>query len=133
MSQAFRAREPGRRTLLARIPLTEQLLEQLHDSGQLDVVLSAVQAASWTKSLDGSGAVLALGASGQPARLLLDDYVDPEEDRAVHFAAFTLWLRWRDEELLVHAAPGTGGEDPWSVQPAPSRSKMIRSAYRDRG
>lgn len=133
MSQAFRAREPTRRRLLARVPLTETLLEQLHDTGRLHVVFSAQAHTSRVASLDGSGATLFLGSSGQPVQLMLDDYVDPEEDRSVHFAAFTLLLRWRDEELLVHAAPGIGGEDPWSVQSAPSRSKTIRAAFRDRG
>lgn len=132
MSQAFRAREPARRTLLSRVPLTETMLERLHETGRLDVMFSAQAGASRVTSLDGSGAVLVLGASGQPVQLTLDDFVDPEEDRHVHFAAFTISLRWRDEELLVHASPGILMHDPWLVPSTPSRSAVIRAGFRPR-
>lgn len=98
--------------------MTETLLEQLHERGRLHVVLSSEASIESHVSLDGSGAVLFLGASGRPVQLLLDDYVDPEEDREVHFALVTFTLRWRDDELLVHGAAGTGAIDPWSARPA---------------
>ena len=114
------------------MPVTDALLEQLHETGRLHVVFSVQVATSQAAALDGSGAVLHLGASGQPVQLELDDYVDPEEDRHVYFASFTLTLRWRDDELLVFGAPGTGLQDPWDVPSAPCRSAVIRAAFRSR-
>lgn len=97
--------------------MTETLLEQLHERGRLHVVLGTEATSSTAASLDGSGAVLFLGASGRPVQLLLDDLVDPEEDRVVHFPSVTLTVRWRDDELLVFGAAGTGAVDPWAGPP----------------
>jgi hypothetical protein len=123
MSQAFRPREPARRRLLARVAMTETLLDQLHESGRLHVVLCTEASTTTAACLDGSGAILFLGASGRPVQLMLDDLVDPEEDRTVHFPSVTLTLRWRDEQLLVYAAPGSGAVDPWSPRPRAQRSR----------
>ncbi len=101
--------------------MTETLLVQLHERGRLHVVLADEAFVSTVPGLDGSGAVLFLGASGRPVQLLLEDLVDPEDDREVHFATVTLSIRWRDEELLVYASAADSAVDPWSPPPPPPR------------
>lgn len=117
MSQAFRPRERPRKRALARVVMTERLLEDLHEHGRLHVVLSSEAAATTAQALDGSGARLFLGASGRPTQLQLGNLVDPEEDREVHFPTVTLSIRWREDELSIFASAGTGRVDPWSDRP----------------
>ena len=118
VSQAFRPRERPRKRALARVTMTERLLEDLHEHGRLHVVLSSEAAQTTAEALDGSGARLFLGASGRPTQLLLNDLVDPEEDREVHFPTVTLSIRWREDELSIFASAGSGRVDPWADRPA---------------
>ncbi len=116
-----------RKSLLARVAMTETRLEQLHEHGRLHVVLAPEAWQSRDAALDGSGAVLLLAASGKPVQLLLDDWIDPEEDLDVHFASVTFSLRWRDDEILIYAAAGSGRVDPWSP-PDPALASTPRGA-----
>jgi len=105
--------------------MTETLLDELHAHGRLFVTFSTEASLSTTPSLDGSGARLFVGASGRPVALRLEDLVDPEEDRTVHFASISITVRWRDEELLLYGAPGSGVVDPWFT-PRPSPLRKLR-------
>lgn len=97
--------------------MTETLLSTLHDTGVLRVVLHDEPPLRSETCTDGSGARLSLGASGRPVSLSVDDLVDPEEDREVHFPSLTVSIRWRDEELLLLGSPGRGTVDPWWDSP----------------
>jgi hypothetical protein len=105
------------RRLLAKVSLTPALLEQLETTGVLEVQFTKEPAASQLVSLDGSKALLFVGASGQFVGVLVQDLVDPDEDRELPFQGATLTIRWRDEWLLIHALSGEEVHDPWVKPP----------------
>ncbi len=108
------------RRLLAKLEMTPALLEQFEETGLFELVLAKEPRTTSLESLDGANAYLFLGPSGSIVGLLVQDWVDPDEDRHIPFQGMSVTVRWRDEWILVHVAEGLEVHDPW-VKPPPRR------------